>query len=170
MHSLKTGRPHRVLFVSLVAVALISLTGVPAAIAASQPLEQILHVTQAGRPQSGLSLVESRLTFSPGDRWETDPEAGPLTITVESGKVGVVLGGGLARIERHVSPLQDARFHRLEPGRMAILWPGDTLVVIRGYHLRVDNDEDVVAAAMVSRVLRAPLPAVTASELPGQPR
>jgi hypothetical protein len=137
-----------------------SLLVVPA-LAAVQPVEQIRRVTPLGHPSADLGLVESRLIFPAGARWETDPDAGPLTLTVESGKVGVFLGGGLARIERDVSPLQETGFHRLEPGRMAVLWPGDTLVVIRGHQLRVDNDDDHMATAAVSRMLRAPLQIVT---------
>jgi hypothetical protein len=150
----------RFALISLVSVALISLLAVPA-LAAVQPVEQILRVTDIGHHSADLGLVESRLIFPPGARWKTDPEAGPLTLTVESGKVGVFLGGGLARIERDANPLQAARFHPLEPGQMTMLGPGDTLVVIRGEQLHVDNDDDRMATAAVSRILRAPLPIVT---------
>lgn len=169
MHTLKNARTQRALVVSLVAVSLLNLLAVPA-LAALQPVEQIVRVTSVGHAASGLGVVESRLIFPPGARWETDPEAGPLTLTVETGKVGVVLGGGLARIERQVNPLQEDRIHRLEPDQMAFLWPGDTLVVVRGYHLRVDNDEDTVATTAVSRVVRAPLPVLTVGEQLGGPR
>jgi hypothetical protein len=47
---------------------------------------------------------------------------------------------------------------------------GNTLVVVRGYQQRVDNDEDTVAAAAISRLVRAPLPALATGEQPGRPR
>jgi hypothetical protein len=150
----------RFALISLVSVALISLLAVPA-LAAVQPVEQILRVTDIGHHSADLGLVESRLIFPPGARWKTDPEAGPLTLTVESGAVGVVLGGGLARIERRVSPLQEAGFQRLEPGQMTVLSSGDTLVVVRGYQLHVDNDNEIMAATGVSRIVLGPLPIVT---------
>ncbi|MGH2615690.1 MAG: hypothetical protein ACRDJC_10660, partial [Thermomicrobiales bacterium] len=84
--------------------------------------------------------------------------------------VGIFLGGGLARIERQQSPLQDKRFQRLEPGRMAFLSPGDKLVVIRGYELRVENDEDIVVAIAVSRLSHDWDPAMTTADHLGQPR
>ena len=157
MHSRTRSPLHRAAIVTFVVVTLLSLLAVPA-LAAVQPVEQILRVTRVGHPSAGLGIVESRLIFPPGTRWETDPEAGPLTLTVETGKVGVVLSGGQARIVRHVNPLQAGRVHRLDPEQMAFLWPGDELVVVRGYGLRVDNDEDALATAKVSRVAREPLP------------
>jgi hypothetical protein len=160
MHAWKRGRPSHALGVTVVAVALIGLLGVPA-LAASSPVEQIVRVTSVGPPAADLGLVESRLIFPPGARWESDPDAGPLTLTVESGAVGVVLGGGLARIERRVSPLQEAGFQRLEPGQMTVLSSGDTLVVVRGYQLHVDNDNEIMAATGVSRIVLGPLPIVT---------
>lgn len=169
MHSRMTTRIHRAAFVSLAAVALISLLAVPA-LAALQPVEQILRVTRAGHPSAGLGVVDSRLIFPPGARWEIDPEAGPLTLSIETGKVGVVLGGGQARIVRQPNPLQEGRVHRLEPEQMAFLWPGDELVIVRGYDLRVDNDDDIVAVTAVSRFVRAPFPIVAAGVHPGRPR
>lgn len=53
---------------------------------------------------------------------------------------------------------------------MAFLWPGDELIVVRGYGLRVDNDENGVATAAVSRFVREPLPALSLGESPGRPR
>jgi hypothetical protein len=146
------------------------LLGATAVSAVSSPVELIQRVTHLNHPSADLGLVESRLIFPPGARWDVDPEAGPLTLTVEHGTVGVVLGDGLARIERHVSPLQEARIHRLDPNQMAFLWPGDRLVVVDGYRLRVDNDDAAIAAAMASRIVQAPLPAMPSTESVGQPR
>jgi hypothetical protein len=159
MFTRKSHRPSSALGVAVVAVALIGLLGVPA-LAAVQPVEQIVRVTSVGPPAADLGLVESRLIFPPGARWEIDPDAGPLTLTVESGTVGVILGGGLARIERHVSPLQEVGFQRLGPGQMTVLSPGDTLVVVRGYQLHVDNDGESMAVTDVSRIVLGPLPIV----------
>lgn len=164
----------RAAFVSFVALVVASLLALPV-LAAVQPMEEILRVTRVGHPSAGLGMVDSRLTFPSGSRWDMDSENGPLTLTVETGKIGVVLGGGLARIERQVNPLQEGSIHRLEPAQMAYLWPGDTLTIVRGYGLRVDNDELFTAVAMVSRLLREPLPAPDASERsvrwhPGQRR
>jgi hypothetical protein len=153
-------RKHFATLVSFVAVALMGLLAVPA-IAALQPVEQILRVAKVGHPSAGLGIVESRLIFPPGARWEIDPEAGPVTMTVETGKIGVVLGGGQARVVRHVNPLQERRIHPLQPEQMTFLWPGDQLVVVRGYGLRVDNDDDAPAMAHVSRVVREPLPVLS---------
>jgi hypothetical protein len=162
------GRASRL--ISLVGVALTILLTLPAAMAATVPVEQILHFIWLGPVPNERVLIESRLIFPSGAHWEVDPDAGPLKLAVESGELGVVLGGGLARIERHLSPLQPAQFHRLEPGQMASLRPGDALFVIDGYQLRVDNDDDSLAAAVVSRVIHGPLPFVAAGEYPGQPR
>lgn len=159
----------RAAFVSCVALVVASLLALPV-LATVQPTEEILRVTRVGNPSAGLGMVDSRLTFPPGARWDMDSENGPLTLTVETGKIGVVLGGGLARIERQVNPLQEGRIHRLEPAQMAYLWPGDTLTIVRGYGLRVDNDELFAAVTEVSRLLREPLPTVIVGERPGRPR
>jgi hypothetical protein len=79
------------------------------------------------------------------------------------------LGGGLARSERQQSLLRAAQLRRLDPSQTATSMPGNTLVVVRGYQLRVDNDEDTVAAA-ISWIVRAPLPTVATGEQPGRPR
>jgi hypothetical protein len=159
-----TSRLHRAAFVSFVAWTVFGLVAVPT-LATLQPVEQILYVGRVGHPSAGLGMVTSRLTFPSGARWDMDSENGPLTLTVSSGKIGVVLGGGLARIKRQENPLQQVRIHRLEPAQMAYLWPGDTLTIVRGYGLRVDNDDFFTAVARVSRLLREPLPAPDSSEL-----
>jgi hypothetical protein len=162
------GRASRL--ISLVGVALTVFLNLPAAMAATAPVEQILHITRLSPAPNDLALIESRLIFPAGARWEIDPDAGPLTLAVESGKVGIVLGGGLARIERQQTPLQAAQFQRLDPGRTATLLPGNKLVVVRGYQLRVDNDDDAIAAITVSRLGRAPDSAAIADMPLGKPR
>ena len=100
------GRASRL--IALVGVALTALVALPAAMAATAPVEQILRITRLSPAPDDLALIESRLIFPAGARWEIDPDAGPLTLVVESGELDVVLGGGLARIERQQSPLQTA--------------------------------------------------------------
>jgi hypothetical protein len=160
MASRTSSRLRQAAFVSFIAVVLAGLFAAPT-LATLQPIEQILRVARYGHPEAGLGQIESRLIFPPGARWEVDPEAGPLTLEVEFGKVGVVLGGGQARIVRYANPLQEIRIHRLQPEQMAYLWPGDKLTVVRGYGVRVDNDDHAPAMALVSRVVREPLPVLS---------
>ena len=53
---------------------------------------------------------------------------------------------------------------------MTVLWPGDELVVVRDYELRVDNDDYAVATAAVARVVSEPFPALSPGEQSGRPR
>ena len=104
MRTRKTSCLHRAAFVSIIAVALVSVLTMPA-LATLQPVEHILRITTVGHPSAGPGVVESHLMFPPGSRWHIDPDAGPLTLSIESGKVGVILSGGQARVVRQVNPL-----------------------------------------------------------------
>jgi hypothetical protein len=137
--------------VSLVAFALMALATVPAVMAAGAT-EEVISVQRVGRHQDVLTLVTTRLTVPAQAHWATDPDAGPMTFTVDSGVLGVMLGGGSARIERRMDPLQGGHIGPLRPGRQTILGPGDRLVVVRGFQLVVTNDEDEPASAIVSRL------------------
>jgi hypothetical protein len=103
-----------------------------------------------------LQLVTTRLTVPTQATWETDPDAGPLTFTVESGVLTVQLGGGLARIERPSNPLVAEISGPMMPGQPAVLRPGDRLVVVRGFELTVANDEQAPATAIVVRLRQPP--------------
>ena len=150
--------------VALATLALIGVGAVPAVLAAPVATEVIVDVTRIARSSDVLTIVESRLTVPPGARWETDPDAGPLTITVETGKMAVFLGGGSARLERLPDPLLGARITPFQLGRLTLLWPGDRLVVVRGFQVVAENDEDQTAVARVSRLSRTPLRAFLTTE------
>jgi hypothetical protein len=75
-----------------------------------------------------------------------------LTLRVESGALVVTLDGGSARIERTVNLFFRPEILPLSPGDAATLRAGDRLVVVRGFHLTVENDADGRAIALVTRV------------------
>lgn len=95
----------------------------------------------------------------PGSLWETDPDAGPLTLTVAGGALEVVLDGGSARLERPGTVLTGEHKGPLQPGRATVLAIGDRLVVVRGFHLTVGNDHEAAATAIITRHHKGPLPA-----------
>jgi len=136
---------------ALVAVAVMGLAAVPGVIAASDATEAVISVQRVGRPQDVLNLVTTQLSVPAQAEWATDPDPGPMTFTVETGALGVMLGGGSARIERRMDPLQGGHIGPLQPGRQTVLWPGDRLVIVRGFQLEVTNDEDEAASAIVTQ-------------------
>ena len=94
--------------VSLVlAPAIGSRKGLERAGRASVPeaIEEIISVTTVNRHPDVLETVHSRVTFPPESVWRIDPDLGPLSLSVEKGALTVLLGGGLARIEREANPL-----------------------------------------------------------------
>ncbi len=113
--------------------------------------EVIISVSDVNRHPDVLETVHSRITLPPESVWQTDPDLGPLSLSVEKGALTVLLGGGSARIEREENPLTFERIGPLIPGRAAVLGRGDRLVVIRGFDLQVSNDGNVMASALVSR-------------------
>jgi hypothetical protein len=127
----------------------------PAGRAASIVEEDVISIQAVRQLPDTLQLVTTRLIVPAQTHWETDPDAGPLTLTVETGALLVQLGGGLARIERLSSPLAAESIGPLLPGQPAELRPGDRLVVVRGFALTVTNDEQAPATAIVVR-LRQP--------------
>ena len=148
------------LLMAIVTVVLLALAPVPAVIASSGATEEvlsILRVDHRSRPRV-LNAVTTRLTVPAHARWETDPDAGPLTLTVETGALGVTLGGGSARVERRPDPLLGDHISPLSVDQQSILWPGDRLVIVRGFQLTVTNDHDEPASAIVSRLRLAPTP------------
>ena len=140
--------------ISFVAVALIALATMPAVMATPGATEEVISVQRVGRHLDVLNVVTTHLSVPAQAQWETDPDAGPMTFTVEAGTFGVTLGGGSARIERRTDPLQGGHIGPLQPGRETVLWPGDRLVIVRGFQLVVTNDEDEPAAAVVMRHVR----------------
>ena len=140
--------------IALIAVALTALATVPAVLADAVATEEVISVQRVGRHQDFLNVVTMRLSVPAHAQWQTDPDAGPMTFTVETGALGVMLGGGSARIERRTDPLQGGHIGPLQPGRQTVLWPGDRLVIVRGFQLVVTNDEDQPASAIVMRHVR----------------
>jgi hypothetical protein len=127
--------------------------------AAQAAAETVLMVEPIGSLPEGRSRVYSRIAMRPHARWEADLDAGPLTLFVQHGRVGLVLDDGSAHVE-----VDDLLFgKRSDPvpsGHRVVLWPGDRLVVSRGRHLRVDNDDATLAIISVARLQQSP-PSVT---------
>jgi hypothetical protein len=145
------------LIAALVTVFALGLMAVPAVIAAPAATEGVISIQRVGRPPGVSSVMVTRLVVPPQTVWETDPDAGPLTLTVEKGRLGVTLGGGSARIERQSNILMDEQFldeqiTPLPPGLTATLRSGDRLVIVRGFQLTVTNDQDVPSSAIMVRV------------------
>ena len=140
--------------ISFVAIALIALAAVPAVFAAPVVTEKVISVQRVGRHQDVLNVVTTRLSVPAYAQWQTDPDAGPMTFTVETGVLGVLLGGGSARIERRTDLLQGGHIGPLQPGRETVLGPGDRLVIVRGFQLVVTNDEEKPASAIVMQSVR----------------
>jgi len=113
--------------------------------------EEIISVSEVNRHPDVLEIVHSRITVPPEAMWQTDPDLGPLSLSVEIGALTVFLGGGAARIEREENPLVFEQIGPLTPGRAAVLGRGDRLIVIRGFDLQVSNNGNVTASALVSR-------------------
>jgi hypothetical protein len=139
---------------ALVAVALMALATVPAVMAAADATEDVIGVQRVGRHQDVLNVVTTRLSVPAHAQWQTDPDAGPMTFTVETGAVGVMLDGGSARIERRTDLLLGGHIGPLQPGRETVLGPGDRLVIVRGFQLMVTNDEETPVTAIVMRYMR----------------
>jgi hypothetical protein len=139
---------------SLVTILVIVLAAVPAVLAASGATEEILSIQRLNRDPDGRSIVTTRLTVPAQTRWVTDPDAGPLTFTVQTGALAVMLGGGSARIDRQSTPLMGQQIGPLQPGRTAVLRPSDRLIIVRGFDLTVTNDGDGQANAIVSRLVQ----------------
>jgi hypothetical protein len=155
MRSFKSGRAvGKSQLISLVAVALMALATMPAVMAAQVATEDVINVQRVGRHSDVLNVVTTHLSIPAQARWETDPDAGPLTFTVETGALGVMLGGGSARIERRPDPLQGGHIGPLQPGRQTVLWPGDRLVIVRGFRLMVTNDQNEPGSALVTQYVR----------------
>jgi hypothetical protein len=133
---------------------LLLVTGVslPATLAAPTAMEEVIGVRRVHRQAVLLTVVFSRVTIPVGAVWETDPDAGPLSLTVQMGELGILLDGGSARIERRPNPLTGGQIGPLRPGQLVRLGPGDRLVVVRGFHLTLANDGSETAIAIVSRL------------------
>ncbi len=153
MHRTESRRPR---LYALITVVALGLMAAPAVIAAPSATEEVISVHSAGRQPDVLDTIVTRLTVPPQAVWETDPAAGPLSLRVETGVLGVMLGGGSARIERQANPLMaeqlDEQIMPLPPGRTALLRAGDRLVIVRGFQLTVTNDEERPAIAIVRRL------------------
>ena len=145
---------------ALVTVFALGLMAAPAVIAAPAATEKAIIAKRIGRQPAVPYAMLTRLIVPPQAVWETDPDAGPLTLRVETGVLGVMLAGGSARIEHHANPLMDElivdQMSPLPPGRTVLLKPGDRLVIVRGFQLTVTNAEDAPASAIVSRLRRVP--------------
>ena len=145
---------------ALVTVFALGLMAAPAVIAAPVATEEAIRAQRIGRQPGSSNALMTRLTLPPQAVWETDPDAGPLTLRVETGVLGVMLAGGSARVEHHANPLMDElivdQMSPLPPGRTVLLKPGDRLVIVRGFQLTVTNAEETPASAIVSRLRRAP--------------
>ena len=140
------------LLIRLVTVFVIGLTLAPAVRAASTATEAIISIQRVNGHPDVLDLVTTSLAVPAQSQWETDPDAGPLSLTVTAGELEVRLGGGLARIERQSTLLMGERIGPLSPGRTVTLWRGDRLVVVRGFQLTVTNDNDAPASVIVVRL------------------
>jgi hypothetical protein len=138
-------------------IVVLVLQLVPSGLAASNASEDVISIQFVSRPPDILQEVTTRLIVPAQAHWETDPDAGPLTFTVETGALSVQLGGGLARIERRSNLLIGEHISPLSPGRAAVLSPGDRLVVVRGFQLAVTNDGQMPATAIVVRLRQAPV-------------
>jgi hypothetical protein len=147
---------------ALVVIFVIGQAPAPGGSAASIVGEDVISIRAVSQQPGVLHQVTSRLTVPAQTYWETDPDAGPLTLTVETGSLSVELEGGLARVERVSNPLTGERIGPLPPGQAAVLSPGDRLVVVRGFQLTATNDEQVPATAVVVR-LRQPSDISTAA-------
>jgi hypothetical protein len=141
------------IFRLLALVFIVAIGQVPASggSAASVVGEDVISIRAVSHQPGVLHQVTSRLTVPAQTYWETDPDAGPLTLMVETGALSVELEGGLARIERGSNPLTGERIGPLPPDQAVVLSPGDRLVVVRGFQLTVTNDEQVPATAIVVR-------------------
>ena len=143
--------------IALVTVCALGLTAGPAVLAAAVVTQDVISVQRVGRSPDVRHVMATRLTVPPQAVWETDPDAGPLTLTVETGVLGVRLGGGSARLEQHANILLDEptmaeQITPLPPGHLAALRPGDRLVIVRGFQLTVTNDEGEPATAILRRL------------------
>ena len=98
-------------------VAVIGIMSIGTAPAHADPVatETILGITRIGRPADGLAIVNARVDLPAGARWTTDPDAGPLWLTVADGSLEIELGGGLGRIERKPDLFLGGRITPLEP-------------------------------------------------------
>lgn len=144
----------------LVTIVAMSLLAVPAGQAAPVSRQEVLSVQSLGRHPDTFYAMVTRLTVPPQSTWATDPDDGPLTLRVETGMLGVRLGGGSARLERYANPLLEAsrgevQITPLTPGQVTVLRPGDRLVIVRGFQLTVTNDTEGPATAIVSRMQHA---------------
>ena len=142
--------------VRVVAVIGIMSIGTAPAHAAPVATETILGITRIGRPADGLAIVNARVDLPAGARWTTDPDAGPLWLTVADGSLEIELGGGLGRIERKPDLFLGGRITPLEPGRVVALDPGDRVVVVDGFQLTAFNDGAASAVAFVRSVRQTP--------------
>jgi hypothetical protein len=137
-------------------------TGAPAPQAAGAA-ETVLLVEPIGPPQEGRSSVYSRIDMRPHARWEADLDAGPLTLFVQHGRVGLVLDDGSAHVEVD-DLLFGKRSDPVSPGSRIVLRPGDRLIVSRGRHLRVDNDDATLAIIYVWHLQQPPHSVIAESE------
>jgi hypothetical protein len=135
------------LVLTIVTVIVIGLAAMPTVTATQAATEEVINI----RP----TAVTTLLTVPAQAHWETDPDAGPLSLTVETGALGVNLGGGLARIERRPDPLLGGDIGPVRPGRQVVLRPGDRLVIVHGFQLTAINDTEEPARAIVVRLRHA---------------
>ena len=112
------------LLIAFVAVALIGLTAAPAVLAAPDATEAMISIRTIHRHPDVLTLVTTRLTVPPEAQWAVDPDVGLLTVTVETGTLAVILGGGSA----HRAPLRSAAGGRHSSPAP---WPRDRAVARR---------------------------------------
>lgn len=157
MHSSQFHRPRIcTVLTALVMIALIGITGWPTTLAAppSTPMatEEVISVRRVNPPSDHRALVTSRVAVPTGSTWETDPDRGPLTLRVQTGELIALLDGGSARIERRMNLFFGPEIGPLPPGERVALIQGDRLVVVRGFHLTVENDSARPAIAVVTRM------------------
>ena len=165
MRSFRSSRAYtRSRLISFVALALMGHTAVPGAMAAQIATEAVISVERVGGHRDLRQVVTTRLSVPAHAQWQTDPDAGPMSVTVESGTLGVLLGGGSARIERRPDPLLGGHIGPLPPGHEVTLGSGDRLVIVRGFQLVVTNDADEPASAIVSRLRQAAAPTAYGSQ------
>lgn len=142
----------------VLAIAALLAAAAGGAMAIPTVREEVISSIGMEQARSAWRITNSRLTVPPGAEWATALGSGPLALTVESGRIRVVLDGGLARIERRPQPLVAGFIRPLETGSRTALLSGDQLVIDRGVELHVTNDDDVGAVAMLLRGRYVPPP------------
>lgn len=79
--------------------------------------EEVISSIGMEQARGAWRITNSRLTVPPGAEWETSLGSGPLALTVESGRISVVLDGGLARIETTAATAR-GRIHQAARNRI----------------------------------------------------